>query len=188
MQLQQTVTENELLKAMPVDMDRRSHEPLSDGVPMQHTPTDFYTKRLVPQGETPDFTELCSQTFWSMQPEDLWRRAFAKLPSDFQSSEYFILMWYEVYLSCVTSPRNDGDIAHRAAVSFEENLVKARKNLSRADQRIYAMDLENSLDRLSQILSVVKDTLDFTTGGFIWTCVCQIASVSMSMIYFATPN
>jgi hypothetical protein len=163
MQLQKVLFENEMLRI--ASAMRSSNSAFSAKVPPTH------------ESKTANYAKHCRQTFWSLQPTDLWRRAFEKLLPDFQSSDYFIQLWYEVYCSCVPVPSTDSDVAHRAATTLEESLSKAGYIYAVAPQHRYAAGLESSLNRLGRILNVVKGTLNFTTGGFIWTCICQITSV-----------
>jgi hypothetical protein len=75
---------------------------------------------------------------------------------------------------CLVGSRNvvmaniDGDIARTTVASLE-----------RWFEKVGDIQSGTPLYRISEILKVMRSTLDFKVGGLIWTCFCQVIIVSL---------
>jgi len=129
----------------------------------------------------PGIFEILSREDESPSPQqlkELWWRAFAELsPKDESKCKHIHGAWLAArrYHNDVAFSQNsvtlstDGDIARTTAIVLEECLGRTSNNQA-----------GTSLHRIREILEVMRSSLDFKIGGFVWTCFCQVTIVSFS--------
>ncbi|KAH9208894.1 hypothetical protein DL95DRAFT_449616 [Leptodontidium sp. 2 PMI_412] len=118
---------------------------------------------------------------------DLWVRAFAQLyAQDSESCQGLSRAWVA---ACENSPPLTGSehlVAGMAATRLWSVVDKARMQLLETPTEAKRSTI-SSINRFSDILKVMQETLNFKTGFYIWTCLCFVEqeileSLSMSQV------
>lgn len=103
---------------------------------------------------------------------DLWLRAFAQLyAQDSESCQGLSRAWVA---ACENSPPLTGSehlVAGMAATRLWSVIDKVQMQLLETPTET-KRPIISSIDRFSDILKVMQETLNFKTGFYIWTCLC----------------
>jgi hypothetical protein len=116
---------------------------------------------------------------------DLWFRAFAQLSAqDLDNSEALLEAWSAAQGGPQGLPGTSEDlVAKMAAARLETDIDWARSQLLKAPTEFSKglfQWIPSSVDRFYEILKVMRKTLRFKTGAFVWTCLCSAEQVSFT--------
>jgi hypothetical protein len=110
----------------------------------------------------PDHIDVYSSNF-QLDQGQLWCRAFTELRKEIPETRLHEA-WANAHLKI---DAHEDVIAHTAINDLITPLEETNS------------DLEVSIQQIVDIAKVVQSTLDFKTGGFIWTCLSSVIRVSL---------
>ncbi len=120
---------------------------------------------------------MLSEPLLSSQQRQLWWRAYFQLQrEDHVNSTRIASAWIRASNSSSITPDTPDDKVAQVQAGI---LITWLEDL-RPNHCAHATGSASNLaaaDRVLQILKVMQDTLKFKPGGFIWACLCSIASV-----------